>query len=806
MSFVHTESGKLVHRSTVACLLPVLYCYKKHVATSDFFQGSGVHEALASSGSVQCGFCSPGVAVSMCSAKANHVCDIEEIVDGNLCRCTGYAPFFEAWAECSSAVVDLSQIEKVVPIVTEEFQYIGKDGRTWTRPVKLERLLDLVAGSSNVLLGGNQSFPPSKLVLGNTDMGYHDRYHPPQQKSSRISPMGVRELHEFKMGQEVLEIGAAVTIERFRGLLRSTRVSALKKLSEHLSSFANSAIRSMGTIGGSIVARDELSDLLPPLRALNSMLVFVSKGSQEHMVEIGNFIDERTQPGSEVLMRLIIPVPSKDTFVLFKKVSKRKSDAQCLVSVAFSSACSDVCVSGLKGCALALDASKLEQEVKQRTSDDVLLQIMLGLQKRFRAGIQEHEVASKKRNFIKTFEKVGVEPVPVETDVDSSALPLTKGLVHFVGDDPGPRTTLYASLVLYKKGSKAANVVVDKDQMPGVILLTADDLKEGRNKLGTVRLDEEVLARNVEFHGQPIGVVLGNSRKEAQDLALKVKYNGQDETPINGVYEAIDRVSFSLKSAVFFTRFFFCQGSFFDIPERKLNRGTVKHDSDWDICSSFYVGGQEHFYLEPQVVEVLCTADGMVHVNASCQNPARVQWSVAHVLGIEMNCVSVKVSRIGGGFGGKQDRPAFIAAVCALAARKVPGKAVRLILDRETDMMITGQRHAMLCNYRVKLDKQAKNITELDVVVTLDGGFSFDLSQAVLEVAMFTMDGCYHVNNVSISGKIAKTNRCLGRFCESCFFFLMFFFFFRPTGLRRQFVWRKSSSVVQENLRLVETS
>lgn len=144
LSFIHTECDELVHRPVVACLLPALYCHGKHISTSglcssfcfcflyqvflDYLSNfTNVHIALADSGSVQCGFCSPGVAVSIACGKANKVEDIEEILDGNLCRCTGYAPFFKALEESKEFELKIMKIPKI----QEEFQYKGKDGRLW---------------------------------------------------------------------------------------------------------------------------------------------------------------------------------------------------------------------------------------------------------------------------------------------------------------------------------------------------------------------------------------------------------------------------------------------------------------------------------------------------------------------------------------------------------------------------------------------------------------------------------------------------------------------------------------------------
>jgi xanthine dehydrogenase/oxidase len=66
---------------------------------------------------------------------------------------------------------------------------------------------------------------------------------------------------------------------------------------------------------------------------------------------------------------------------------------------------------------------------------------------------------------------------------------------------------------------------------------------------------------------------------------------------------------------------------------------------------------------------------------SSTQNPTHTQAVVASVLGVPANRITVRVKRMGGGFGGKESRSVPLAAVAAVCARKV-GKPVRIMLDR----------------------------------------------------------------------------------------------------------------------------
>ncbi|XP_052108756.1 xanthine dehydrogenase 1-like [Arachis duranensis] len=87
---------------------------------------------------------------------------------------------------------------------------------------------------------------------------------------------------------------------------------------------------------------------------------------------------------------------------------------------------------------------------------------------------------------------------------------------------------------------------------------------------------------------------------------------------------------------------------------------------------------------------------------SSTHAPQKHQKYVSHVLGLPMSKVVYKTKRIGGGFGGKETRSAFIAAAASVSSYLL-NRPVRLTLDRDVDMMITGQRHSFLGKYKVLL-------------------------------------------------------------------------------------------------------
>lgn len=132
------------------------------------------------------------------------------------------------------------------------------------------------------------------------------------------------------------------------------------------------------------------------------------------------------------------------------------------------------------------------------------------------------------------------------------------------------------------------------------------------------------------------------------------------------------------------------------------------------------------------------------------------QTYVAKVCNVPANKVVAKVKRLGGGFGGKETRSIQLSAICALAAKKT-GRTVRCMLNRDEDMVTTGQRHPFLARWKVAVNKDGK-LQALDADVFCNAGWTQDLSGAVCDRALSHIDGCYFIPNVYIRGRLAKTN------------------------------------------------
>ena len=232
---------------------------------------------------------------------------------------------------------------------------------------------------------------------------------------------------------------------------------------------------------------------------------------------------------------------------------------------------------------------------------------------------------------------------------------------------------------------------------------------------------------------------------ETHDLALlaarKVNIDYEDLPSIVTIDEAVEKESFF--STV-----------------HKIRDGNIqaeKEKSDIRIQGSLYTGGQEHFYMEPQCCLAVPVDNNSLEIYSATQNTAEGQSYIAGVLGIPASRIFVRSKRLGGGFGGKETKPAIFSSVVALAALKL-GRSIALTLERDIDMSITGQRHAFRFDYDAGCNKDGQ-FTYLDVKLYSNGGYSLDLSQAVMDRALFHVDNCYKWKAVQVIGKVCKTNQ-----------------------------------------------
>jgi len=317
------------------------------------------------------------------------------------------------------------------------------------------------------------------------------------------------------------------------------------------------------------------------------------------------------------------------------------------------------------------------------------------------------------------------------------------GEAIYVDDLREPPGTLH----IYIAMSERAHAVVKRLELervraqPGVaIVLTAKDVP-GVNDVSPFAGDDPVFADGlVQYHGQSLFAVAADTMAEARGAARLAVVEYEDKSALLTVDEAMQAKSFLE-------------------PPCSMERGDARAAiaaAPHMLEGRFYVGGQEHFYLEGQVAFAVPGEDEEVTVHCSSQHPSEIQHKVARVLGAPNHAVTVEVRRMGGGFGGKESQGNLPAAVAALVA-KLTGRPAKCCYDRDDDMMITGKRHDFRVDYRVGFDGEGR-ILGIEFEQAARCGMSIDLSLAIADRAMFHADNAYYLPAVRITSYRCKTH------------------------------------------------
>ncbi|EKD21404.1 uncharacterized protein L3040_000560 [Drepanopeziza brunnea f. sp. 'multigermtubi'] len=850
VSQYNPTTKKIYHASVNACLAPLVSVDGKHVIT---IEGIGntkrphpTQERIARGNGSQCGFCTPGIVMSLYALLRNdsnpseH--DVEEAFDGNLCRCTGYRPILDAaqtfsankscgkakangggsgccmdkgsgaGACCKDGFKDDQPIKRFTPpgfieynpdtelifppsLTRHEFRplALGNKRKKWYRPVTLEQLLEI-----------KSVYPSAKIIGGSTETQIEIKFKGMQYTAS-VFVGDIPELRQFTFNDDHLEIGGNVILTDLEAIALKAvehygpvRGQVFAAIHKQLKYFAGRQIRNVGTPAGNLATASPISDLNPVFVASNATILAKSQGEETEIPMSQFFKGYRTTalPPTAIIASIRIPVTSeKGEFFQAYKQSKRKDDDIAIVNAALRVSLSDshvvesavLAYGGMAPTTVAAENAGAYLVGKSFTDPATLEGTMNALEQDFdlRFGVPGGMATYRKslalgffyRFYQEVLSKLDVKGAKLDQEVIAeiersismgkedgaatiayqqnilgkanphvAALKQTTGEAQYTDDIPVQKNELYGCLVLSTK-AHAKILSVDSDlalQAPGVVNYVdhTDMPSPEANYWGAPVCDEPFFAVDEVFTaGQPIGIVLADSAAHASAGARLVKVEYEELPAIFTIEEAIEKESF-------FQHY------------RYINKGNTEEafeKADHVFTGVTRMGGQEHFYLETNaVVAVPKPEDGEMEIFASTQNPTETQTYVAQVCDVAANKVVSRVKRLGGGFGGKETRSIQLTGIVALAAKKA-GRPVRCMLNRDEDMVTSGQRHPFLSRWKVAVNKDGK-LQALDADVFCNGGWTQDLSAAVCDRALSHIDGCYLIPNVHVRGRLAKTN------------------------------------------------
>ncbi|XP_021105387.1 aldehyde oxidase 1 isoform X2 [Heterocephalus glaber] len=863
------SARRVRHYPASACLTPVCSLHGAAVTT---VEGVGstrtrlhpVQERIAKSHGTQCGFCTPGMVMSLYTLLRNYPQPSEEqllaALAGNLCRCTGYRPILDAGRTfcktsgcCQSKENEVCCLDQGVnrlpepkeggqmsPKLFSEEEFLPLDPTqelifppelmilaekqprtprvftgdrmTWISPVTLEGLLE-----------AKSKFPHAPLVMGNTSVG--------------------------------LTLGAGLSLAQMQDVLADVvqwlpeeKTQTFHALLKQLRTLAGSQIRNMASLGGHILSRHPDSDLNPLLAAGSCTLCVLSKEGErqipldEHFLSRSPSADLKPQ---EVLLSMTVPYSRKWEFVSAFRQAQRRENAQAIVNAGMrvffgegdgvitelsilygnvgpAAICARDACRKLVGrswseetldeaCRLVLGEVTIpgsapggRVEFRRTLLVSFLfrfyLQVSQGLSHmdpgRYPSLVGKYESAledlhPEHRHGRGTFRYQNTDPKQLPQDPIGRPVMHLSGVKHATGeavycdDMPAVDQELFLTFVTSSR-AHAAIVSMDLSEalsLPGVVDIVTSKHLGDVNSFST----ETLLATDkVLCVGHLVCAIIADSEVQAKQAAEKVRI----------VYKDLEPLILTVEEAVQHKSFF--EG------ERKLECGDVEEafkTVDQVLEGEVHMGGQEHFYMETQSMLAIPKAEDQemdIYVSTQfpkyiqhsawlvCQHTAAVcsnchtsasrdsclkvvgQWRVlaencchsqdivASTLKLPANKVMCHVRRVGGAFGGKVIKTSIMAAITAFAAHK-HGRAVRCVLERGEDMLITGGRHPYLGKYKVGFMNDGR-IVALDMEHYNNGGNSLDESLFVLEMGLLKMENAYKFPHLRCRGRACRTN------------------------------------------------
>ena len=329
------DKGKMNYKSINACIsfLPILNG-KQLILVEDLADSNRPHivqEAMVKFHGSQCGFCTPGFTMSLFSMYKNYKSInnelVEEVLSGNLCRCTGYRPIIEAAKSLNNKKdydqfrrnqnKTISLLRKIKDVDIE----INYRGRKYFAPKTIPNLKKLL-----------KKYPNAKILSGGTDLSLEVTKFRKEIKTI-ISLNSINKLNFIKKGKNLLEIGATTSLFKFQNLIKKYFMDFYDVLKR----YGSLQIRNVGTIAGNIATASPIGDMLPLLLSLDAKIVIYGANKKKIYSLNQFFISYRKTKlkKGEFIYSIKIPLNRENVFKAYK-ISKRFDDDISSVCGSFS--------------------------------------------------------------------------------------------------------------------------------------------------------------------------------------------------------------------------------------------------------------------------------------------------------------------------------------------------------------------------------------------------------------------------------------------------------------------------------------
>ncbi|CAG8727867.1 20234_t:CDS:10, partial [Dentiscutata erythropus] len=735
-------SDKISHISANACLTPLCSVDGKHIIT---IEGIGnvknphpIQERLALLHGSQCGFCTPGVVMSLYSLLRNNPNPSEEeaegCFDGNLCRCTGYRPILDA----AKTFANNMCVESNGSYEPQENVGCGK-----ADCCKLNNV-DTTFNHNFSQIKFKKYDPTQELIFPPSLMKYmSEPLHFYGSKTKWFKPVNLNQLLSLKA-----EYPNATLVSG------NTRIAFL----ENLQRFATNQIRNVSTLGGNIIANSSTSDLIPLLLSskaifsLTSLQSTLLKSRSVPSVSFWTGYKQDCRESSEILEKVFIPCSNYGQYIRAYKQSKRYYADNAIVNAGLSISLDDnahvqdakFSFGGMSG--VVVRAPKSENFIlgKKWGDEDVLKQLIEILCEEFQLSFS---VTGGMATYRKTLVVGFMNKFWYDVTKSANIASISPDIENCIGEIKRGVSKGIQTIGRPEKGNKIVGKPISHassmKQTTGEALYVDDIPKINGELYGALVTSQKAHAK-----------ILNIDTNQALNIPGVKGFFSAKDVPGNNSWGVIipDEEVFASKEAIE-------QNSFFPMTPQ-LARGDVEkgfQDADYIFEGETRSGAQEHFYMETNSALVIPKhEDDEFEVHSGTQNPSSIQEKVAGVLGITNNKVVSRVKRVGGAFGGKETKGPYLALALAVGAWHLK-KPIRCMLERNEDITITGQRHPFLGRWKIGLNKDGK-ILALDSKFYANAGWSLDMSPVVVRACIFSSDGCYYIPNLQFIGYPCKTN------------------------------------------------
>ncbi|CAL1404517.1 unnamed protein product [Linum trigynum] len=809
--------GKVEDFTVRACLTLLCSLHGCSITTTEGLGNSKdgfhpIHERFAGFHASQCGFCTPGMCMSLYGTLVNAdktngpesgsgiskltAFEAEEAIAGNLCRCTGYRPIADA---CKSFAVDIDMedlgfnyfcktkesrmpvydnnqgISRFPEFLNSEFKsnlLLCSEKLRWLTPkafLELDNLL-LSINSNRVGL--------VKLVVGNTSAGIYLNFR------ARRDPVRI-------------EIGAAVTISKaicaLREAFRSPSEGAIvyKKIAAHMEKIGTKFVQNTGSIGGNLVMaqREHFPSDIATILLGAGAFVNIRSGTAYETVSLEEFLERPHLDSKSVLSSVKIPlwelekgrnsgVDRKLLFETYRAAPRAHGNALAYVNAAFLAELSSCGSSGgavLNKCLLAFVKATIVPE-EGTSSEAYRSSVAVGFLFEFLSpladatiGISTCTMSSKGAG--ENYEEGGHVKCPRmlsssrqvfqlnkdycpvgEPIVLSGAALQASGEAVYVDDIPSPANCLHGSFVYSTKPlARVRGIqVYPKSQSNRISgLITYKDIPKGGKNVGSMTI----------FGPEPL--FADDFTQYTGDRLAFVVAGTQKEADVASRLAIVNYDLENLEAPILTVEDAVARSSFFQVPPflypkevGDFSKGMAEADHQI-LSAEVKIDSQYYFYMESQTALAVPDEDNCMVVYSSSQCPEYVHATIAQCIGVPEHNVRVITRRVGGGFGGKAIKSMPVATACALAAH-VLRQPVRIYVNRKTDMIMAGGRHPMKITYSVGFKSTGK-ITALKLDILVDAGIYTDISPVIPSNFMAVLRK-YDWGAFSFEIKVCKTN------------------------------------------------